>query len=140
MNKEQFLHDHVYKLAEDFGTLNKKNKRTYVFELPEYYNIETELVRSIVDNNYNPNISIIMGIAKCNPKDQYNKKTGRDTATANKKMVNFIITKFRMHPKENEIILFLYSELLRINVKIAFKKEFNNIRVLGVDYSINEAL
>ena len=85
----QYIHDHI--TCTEWGNFDKDRKRTYCFELPEYYIIETELMKMITDVDYRPIVSIVVGVANCHPEDQYVKSIGRELAFANRELINWNI-------------------------------------------------
>lgn len=129
--KVQYIHDHVYKLKGYSQSLDKSNRRTFCFVLPEYELIETELVRLVTDNGYIAGFSMDVGVAKCHPEDPYIKTVGRDIAASSIKPIEFTIESMVNKSKNrNEIILELVSDT--INLKVMVKKDYRLVRVLAV--------
>lgn len=125
------MHDHYIKNVLEYGQyIAKEDAKTYAFELPNYNLVETELIKSITNNNYIPVISFKVGIAKLHPNDNYVKETGRKIAEANMVMRDFAVYHIISYPEDNEIIIFVRDG--DVNLRIAIKKEYRNIRILSV--------
>lgn len=52
--KIQFYHDHYERNLSPIDYCPKLNPKTYAFELPEYAEVETEVLNAIVNANYVP--------------------------------------------------------------------------------------
>ncbi len=125
----QYIHDHIANWGH--VTVNKDDKKTFYFILPEYDLIETELMKLVTDSEYVPNVSIQLGIARCHPKDQYVKSVGRDIATSNVKSVNYVIEKVEISNRDrNNLIVDLSNESSRI--KLLLKKDLRLVRVMSI--------
>lgn len=125
--KLQYIHDHLVDRFSDQP--RTENRRTYCFELPDYNNIETEVVKTITDKEYKPLVSIKTGIAKCHPKDQYNKSLGRNLSFQKLTMVEFSIETIKINTWQDNTRLSLYSESLGLRFILIMKKGHEVLKI-----------
>ena len=128
MKKVQFLHHNT--IANEYCNLEYEKKRTFVFELPDYYAVEAEILKTVQHSDYIPKFYMNIGIAKCNPKDQYNKTIGREIALSKIQLKTFYIKRIETDSDSNEIVLIL--EGIGLEVTMVLRKSFENVRIIQV--------
>lgn len=118
--KLSYFHDHKW-----------DNKRTLCFILPDYMAIRLLAVEYLF-NKFSKSIIIPTGIAKCHPKDQYKKSTGRDIAFNNIVPIEYTIHHVLIEKdqvfinlddisRNNRITIILRKELLKLKITDVYK-------------------
>ncbi len=126
----QFIHDHYHK-RDRYVYQAKKDRKTFCFELPDYDLVETEIVKSIIETQYVPLITMKVGIAQCHPKDNYVKAIGRETSMSKLEPLDFVIKSIKMWPDENEVGITIYNIDKDLYIRMVLRKSHDNLRILA---------
>lgn len=109
-----------------------ENPRTFVFALPNYYQVEAEVIKSVLESGYRSSLSFKMGIAKLHPDDQYVKTVGRKIAEDKMVLCNFEVHQMDTKSNTDEIRLRLYLLESNTFVFMVMNKGYKRIRILDV--------
>jgi len=86
-----------------------------------------EIVTNFLTHGDNLRLNLMVGVAMCNPKDQYNRKTGRELAISRIKPMDFKIT--RMISDGKKIKLLLSGEGDQVNLTVIQYRDSGKVRI-----------
>jgi len=84
-----------------------------------------------------PRLSLMLGIAKCHPEDQYNKKIGRQVAEENMEPLDLVLTRIYSGSEHYDYFFTCTTKKGVLAATIRVYKDSSNCRVVGanlVDY------
>lgn len=116
--KLSYFHDH-----------KRKDKRTLCFALPDYMGVRLMAVNFLFDK-YSKPIIIATGVAKCHPKDNYKKSTGREIAFSNMLPVEYTIK--NVYVDEKEVRVNMVDVLGKNQLTVLLKKEALTLKITNV--------